>query len=240
MKKLIALLFLISMLAQAQPVDQLVNTARYPANYMDGQTIPYILTENSPKTVRYAVVLMPGRNGVLNPYMLDDKLMFDYRGNFLIRSRHLFTDHETVAVSTDASQSAERMTALVNDVKQRYPGVKIYFAGTSRSTIDSMTLSKRMGNQAEGYIHTASMNVIGKFDTTQAAGRHLIVHHVKDGCRLTGFGWAEYNHKTYGTRFIPVEGGVDTGDVCSGSGHHGFNGVEKETIDRIMSWVKEK
>jgi hypothetical protein len=240
MKKLIALLFLISTLAQAQPVDRLVNTARYPDNYMDGQTIPYILTENSPKTVRYAVVLMPGGGGRLDPYMRDDKLMFELGGNFLIRSRNLFTDQETVAVSTNASQSTERMTALVNDLKQRYPGVKIYFAGTSRSSGDTMTLSERMGNQAEGYIHTASMNGIARFDTTQAAGRHLIVHHIRDGCGLTGFGSAEYNHKTYGTRFIAVDGGFSSGHVCEGFAHHGFNGVEKETIDKIMSWVKEK
>lgn len=64
---------------------------RSPARTSGSETIPYILT-SKPGTPAYAVIMMPGGKGVMDPRMVDGKLVFSGGGNFLIRSRELFAD----------------------------------------------------------------------------------------------------------------------------------------------------
>jgi len=35
-----------------------------------------------------------------------------------------------------------------------------------------------------------------------------------------------------------MEGGTSEGDPCQARGYHGYNGIEAETIDRIMEWIR--
>src|SRR5215203_1185139 len=89
----LCLLFALSCLSQAAlpqaawARDELVTSAVTSG----GETIPYILTTKD-GTPAYAVILMPGGKGVLNPRMEGGKLTFAFGGNFLIRSRALFAD----------------------------------------------------------------------------------------------------------------------------------------------------
>jgi len=34
------------------------------------------------------------------------------------------------------------------------------------------------------------------------------------------------------------QGGQDRGDPCEAFAHHGFNGLEKEVIEKIVTWIK--
>lgn len=52
-------------LAQGTVNDQLIQTAKYES----GEVVPYILTEVDLKTPKYALILMPGGNGNISPYM---------------------------------------------------------------------------------------------------------------------------------------------------------------------------
>jgi hypothetical protein len=228
------LFFLVIVLnVPASSMDQLIETAKYP----NGEIIPYLLTVQKPNP-KYVVILMPGGSGQLEPHLRDGKLVFKGSGNFLIRSRGLFADEEFVAISTDSTGNLERMSVILQDISNRYPGIKIYIIGTSRSTLSSMGLSEPLDGKVAGFVHTSSMGDIASFDTKNFKSRHLVVHHKGDTCKKTLFYWAELNHKKYGTELISMEGGVAVGDPCQAFSHHGYNGIEKQTIDKIKTWIK--
>jgi hypothetical protein len=228
-----SLLFMLSCsLRPAVARDELVTSART----LTGETIPYILTSKD-GTPRYAVILMPGGAGHLDPRMQDGKLVFASGGNFLIRSRELFADGSFVAASTDATSTPARVMAIVQDLEGRYGKISVYLIGTSRSTEATMALSKPLDGLVAGFVHTSSMNSIASFDARNFKSRHLIVHHDKDVCRVTRLSASESSHKSYGTELIVVEGGTSVGDDCEAYAHHGYNGVEKATVDKIKAWV---
>jgi hypothetical protein len=213
--------------------DELVTSARYPS----GETIPYLLTTKDGSTPRYGVILMPGGAGVLNPRIQNGKLVMSMGGNFLIRSRELFADRQFIAVSSDASSTPARMLAIVQDVERRYGKIAIYLVGTSRSTDVTMALSGPLDGRVAGFVHTSSMNGIATFDPRKFKSRHLIVYHRLDACRATKPSAGVSSHRNYGTELIEMEGGTSVGDDCEAYAHHGYNGVEKATVDRIKAWI---
>jgi hypothetical protein len=238
MKKLISLIFIClaisSAYSQGTDHDRLIETAKYAS----GEVVPYILTEINLQKPKYGVILMPGGNGNLSPYMQDGKLIFQLPGNFLIRSRALFADSETLVVSTDSSGSAERVGAILDDLNKRYPNLEIYIIGTSRGTYSTMQLGQRIDGQVAGFIHTSSMSSISGYDTRNFKSRHLLVHHVNDGCHLTSYAGAKSNHEKFGTKLISVEGGDSYGDPCLSQAYHGFKNIETAVITQIKAWIK--
>jgi hypothetical protein len=36
-----------------------------------------------------------------------------------------------------------------------------------------------------------------------------------------------------------MEGGISVGDPCEAFAHHGYNGIEKETVYAIKNWIKQ-
>ena len=79
-----------------------------------GEAVPYILT-TKPGTPAYAVILMPGGKGILNPRMEGGKLVFAFGGNFLIRSRELFADGRFVAASTDTLGAMNALVGMLTN-----------------------------------------------------------------------------------------------------------------------------
>jgi hypothetical protein len=212
--------------------DELVTSARTAG----GETIPYILT-SKPGTPAYAVILMPGGPGRVSPRMVDGKLVFSGGGNFLIRSRELFADGRFVAVSTDATSTPDRMLAIIRDLQARYGQIAIYIIGTSRSTEATMALAKPLDGWAAGFVHTSSMSSIADFDPRGLRSRHLIVLHTQDACRVTSPAAGAASHRKYGTELIEMSGGISTGNDCEAAAHHGYNGIEQATVDRIKAWI---
>ncbi len=219
----------------AGAADQLVTTARLA----DGGSVPYILTD-APAAPRYAVILMPGGSGRMDPRLEDGRLKFGFGGNFLIRSRRLFADADTVAISTNATGDAGRMLALVADIERRFGDVKIYIVGTSASTHATMSLAKTIDGRVAGLIHTSSFSEISGLDTRASKSRNLLVHHAADGCRFTPFWAPKKAHESYQTPLIAMQGGVSSGEECEAFSHHGFNGIERETVERIKAWIKSE
>ncbi len=75
-------------------------------------------------------------------------------------------------------------------------------------------------------------------DAKEYSNRHLIVHHRNDTCRMTGFGAAERAYRVYGTELIIMDGGTSVGDPCEAFAHHGYYGIERETVDAIKQWIR--
>ncbi|MFI5002108.1 MAG: hypothetical protein ACHQK9_19675 [Reyranellales bacterium] len=203
----------------------------------NGQTINYILTTASGEPPRYAVILMPGGPGILNPRLEGTKLVMSGGGNFLIRSRALFATGPFVAASTDATTTVDRMMAVINDIERRYGKIEIYLVGTSRSTESTMGLAKPLDGRVAGFVHSSSMSAISSFDPRGLKSRHLIVLHAMDACRATRPSAGVASHRSYGTDLITMEGGKSTGDDCEAYAYHGYNGIEKETVDKIKAWI---
>lgn len=209
------------------------------AHYEDGEKIPYLLTTASTQAPNYVLVLMPGGNGQMHIQMNPDgSIYFQGGGNFLIRSRSIFADNEFATVSLDADRSAKRMLAVIADIHSKFPVAKIYIVGTSNGTFATMSLSKNIDGQVAGFIHTSSRSSISDLDTRNSKSRNLIVTHKFDGCRNTSPSASIENHSIYGTDLIIVEGGIDVGDPCLAMAHHGYNGIEVETIQKIKDWIK--
>jgi len=203
------------------------NDRQLYATYENGEQIPYILTTVNLQTPRYALILQPGGNGS----------MYNY-GNFLIRSRNIFADYQTVVADTDATRSPERMRGIVYALTAQYPGIKVYVIGTSNGTFSTMALGQDMDGEVAGFIHTSSLSAIGRYDTRGLKSRHLIVHHELDACRVTPYESAKANHEKFGTEFISVTGGESYGDACLAQSYHGYKNIEAQVVNQIKAWVQ--
>lgn len=227
-----ALLVLVGLAGPAWAGDELATTARSAS----GDSVAYVLT-TKPGTPAYAVILMPGGQGRVNPRMEGGKLVFAGSGNFLIRSRELFADGRFVAVSTDATSTPDRILAIVRDLEARYGKIAVYVIGTSRSTEATMALAKSLDGRVAGFVHTSSMSGIAGFDPRGLKSRNLIVLHTMDACRVTSPASGKASHSRYGTELIEMSGGKSTGDDCEAYAYHGYNGIEGDTVNRIKSWI---
>ncbi len=213
--------------------EELISTA----TQKNGEVIPYILNSNT-SAPAYVFILFPGGSGVVNPRMEGGVLMYSAKGNFLVRSRKWMVDDEFATVTTNAGPSEERIQAVIDDLNKRYANVKIYLMGTSRGTEDTMSLADYLSDKIAGEIHTSSMTRIWSFDAKDYKNRHLIVHHKNDSCRVTPYASALRSHERYGSELITMEGGISVGDPCEAFAYHGYNGIERETVDAIKKWVK--
>ncbi len=194
----------------------------------DGSSVAYLLTTTSSQAPTYAVILMPGGKGIMSPQ----------NGNFLIRSRALFAEGPFVAASTDATSKPDRIMAIASDLQRRYPGIKVYVVGTSRSTEATMALSRPLDGKVAGFVHSSSMNPISSFDPRGLKSRQLIVLHKKDACAATKPSNGVASNRSYGTELIEMDGGKSTGDDCEAYAYHGYNGIERQTIDKIKQWME--
>jgi hypothetical protein len=198
--------------------------------------VAYVLTTGGGAPT-YAVILMPGGNGILDPRMSNGRLTMRASGNFLIRSRALFASGPFVAASSDATTSPERILAIAGDLQKRFGPLKVYVVGTSRSTESTMALAAPLDGKVAGFVHSSSMSAIATFDPRKFNSRHLIVLHRMDACRVTRPSAGEASHRNYGTELIEMDGGKSTGDDCEAFAYHGYNGIEAQTVDKIKAWI---
>jgi len=211
------------------------------AHYADGDVIPEIWTiADGTVAPKYALIMMPGGNGIMDITQGDDgNPRFKMGGNFLIRSRALFADSQTVIISVDKWRSEKRMRAIVAGITAQYPTIQIYIIGTSRSTQVTTDLAQSMDGKVAGFIHTSSMPQVQGIDGPHLKSRNLIVSHENEGCKTTPRYASVDAHERYGTQLITITGGISEGDPCGAYAYHGYNGVEKETVEKIKQWIKQ-
>lgn len=226
----LAVLLLIGTTGAAIARDELAT-----ARMSDGKDFAYVLTTGG-GTPKYGVILMPGGTGNLDPRMADGKLVLSLGGNFLIRSREMFAEGPFVAASTDATTTPDRIMAIVRDLQRRYGSIPVYVIGTSRSTDSTMALSPALDGMVAGFVHTSSMNRIATFDTRKFKSRHLVVYHAMDACNVTKPS-SSASARSNGTETIEMTGGTSIGDDCQARAHHGYNGIERATVDKIKAWI---
>jgi hypothetical protein len=222
-------------IAQTEKMDLYVDTARYS----DGDVIPYVFVPSNKLPPKYILIVMPGGNGTIGLKKNDDGTpFFSGKGNFLVRTRGMVADNDFAVVVIDRGRSLDRMRGVVGDLKAKYPQAKIFIAGTSLSTTETIYMAENMDGEVSGFIHTSSVNSIGGLDTRNRKSRNLIVTHKNDGCRVTQTSASIANSQSYGTELFLMEGGIEEGDPCQAAGHHGYRGIEQEVVDKIKAWIK--
>ncbi|MCI6529736.1 MAG: hypothetical protein MR428_01385 [Mesosutterella sp.] len=223
-------------LAGAQGLSESLETASCP-----GMTVPYVLDRAGEGSPRYMLILFPGGDGIVNPRRdAEGRIVYRKKDNFLLRARSAAVDEEFAAAAADSTTNLGRFRCLASDLKARFPSADLYLIGTSRGTRSTMSLAPDIQDVVKGVIHTSSLSMIADFDTRKLKNRQLIVHHRRDGCEATDFESARRSAEKYGTDFIAVDGGTDDGPDCQPFSHHGFAGMEREVVDLIKAWIRQK
>ncbi|HTY99856.1 MAG TPA: hypothetical protein VMB75_08480 [Rhodocyclaceae bacterium] len=228
------LLLLLALGGNCAVAEELIATAVTKA----GEAVPYVLTRLEPPP-KYLLILFPGGNGIVNPRIQDGRLAYEKKGNFLLRAREHWVDDDFATIAMDATAAEDRIQAVIDDLKGRFPSARIYLIGTSKGTYDTMALAAYLADKIAGEVHTSSLSTVASFDGRKYGNRQLVVHHRSDGCKVTPFFAAEQSHTRYGTDFIAMEGGTSVGDPCEAYAYHGYNGIERETVAAIKDWIRQ-
>lgn len=57
-----------------------------------------------------------------------------------------------------------------------------------------------------------------------------------DACRVTKPS-SSAAARSNGTETIEMTGGSSAGDDCEARAYHGYNGIERATVDKIKAWI---
>lgn len=252
--KTLGTLFLAAVLVapSVAPADQIVKLKT-----RGEATQSYLLLVDRTAAPKAVAVLFPGGEGRVR--LPDDisNLKLGLRGNFLVRSRDLFRDSETVVALMDVPSDREGgmddgfrtgrehtqdVATVVKDLRARFPVAKVFLVGTSRGTLSAAYVGRTLGGAVDGVVLTSSVlrrrsgYSLSGFDFTEIKAPLLFVHHADDGCRVCPYRAAEALGRTY--PLVTVHGGkpAESG-ACEGLSAHGYFGKETETVAAIKSWM---
>ena len=257
LKILTACVFLLTSLAAAS-AQEIVTLPTRP-----DVTQSYFIA-SLPKEQRAIAVLFPGGEGLLRLRQEGGQVKFS-PNNFLVRVRADFVKRGVIAVLVDApSDSQSRgmsdefrlgekhftdISAIVNDLGKRFPGVPIFLVGTSRGTISAAALGARFGSEISGVVLTSTLfrqagarvsePGLSRFDFATIKAPLLFVHHVSDGCAVTPYSDAARLSGKY--PLISVSGGRSPeSGPCDPFSAHGYFGKETEAVEQIVNWMLKK
>jgi len=250
------LLVLAALVSVAYGSERVVDVPTRP-----GVTQRFLL--NVPADAKAAVILFPGGEGGLQIDPTGE--MRSGKGNFLVRSAPLFAAQQLAVAVIDAPSDRQSPPYLLGfrstaehaaDVKaviawlRENTKVPVWLIGTSRGTQSAAAVATRLqgGDGPNGIVLTSAVVDADRRDTPvtdMAIDRLgipvLVVHHEQDECRVTLFrnvprlmGKLKAAPKK---ELVTFRGGENQGDPCQAMAYHGFNGLEKEVVQRIAAWV---
>ncbi len=220
-----------------------------------------LLRPNGPPNA--SVVLYAGGSGSIG--LRDDGLL-KRGGNFLVRTRAMFAAQGFLVLVPDrpsdwaggdkwsyrlTKEHAQDAAALIAFLRSE-ADVPVWLVGTSRGSISAASAAARIRkNGPEGIVLTASVTNGGNkvrpsladIDLDRITAAALILGHKDDDCYVTP--WSEQADlagkltKARKVQSVGVSGG-QAGDLtapCGSHSHHGFLGIEKETVGRIATWI---
>jgi Serine aminopeptidase, S33 len=231
-----------------------------------GVTQSYFLT-SMPKNLQAIGILFPGSGGLINLRTENGQARFN-QGNFLVRSRVEFVKRGVAAAIIDApsdqqggwgmtdefrlgDQHLTDISAVIEDLEKRFPGVPLFLLGTSRGTTSAAALGARLGQRVAGVVLTSTVfrpaprrskepgPGLSKFEFATVRAPLLFVHHVSDQCELTLYSDAARLSEKY--PLISVFGGSPPqSGPCDAFSQHGYLGKESETVEQIVNWMLKR
>ena len=223
----------------------------------DGVTQSYLLSAPEAGKALAVAVLFPGGAGKVNLERESGRDVLD-RGNFLVRSRRVFSGLGIATAVVDAPSDYPRgmddhfrlggthardIGRVVADLRKRYAGLPVYLVGTSRGSISAAAAGSRLGKAVDGVVLSATLFRSGRsgpgledFDFAAVPSPLLFVHHTDDGCGVTPYTPAKALAARY--PLISVSGGpAPQSSPCQAMSQHGFLGKETETVNAIVKWM---
>ena len=220
----------------------------------------------APERPRVAVMLYAGGDGGLR--IQSGQTITRLGGNFLVRSRSLFTDMGLAVAVMDAPsdrQDGPHLTAFrqtpqhVEDASaviawlREQTRAPVWLIGTSNGTLSAAHIATQLSRErggADGIVLTATVLVspsgrtrpVTNMPLDRIAVPVLLAHHKSDACvacpfAATGEVMARLSAAPR-KALLAFEGGITRGDPCEARAHHGFNGIEREVVAKIVDWIK--
>ena len=257
MRCLVPLLFA-SLLWTAAPLhaQEIVTLPTRP-----GVTLSFFIANMGGVPPRAAALMLIGGGGNIRLRTQEGRVHFGAQ-NFLPRSRGEFIAEGILPVILDnpteqqagdgmsdefraSAQHTTDLRAVIADVRRRYPGLPVFLATTSRSTISAAYQARAIGDELAGAVLSSSLFYRGKrpmlatFDFSTVKIPLLFVHHREDACASTPYREAERLGPSY--PLVSVNGGKtpETGP-CDPLAPHGYYGKEAETVAEIANWMLGK
>lgn len=223
-----------------------------------------VFAPDKPKT---AVVLFAGGHGGLQ---ITSNGNFKWgAGNFLVRTRQLFASTGLMVAVVDAPSDRQNPPYLggfrqkpehVADIRaviawlKQQTNIPVWLVGTSRGTQSAAFITTQLApadGGPDGVVLSSTMltDVPGARPVPEMPlGRiqvpTLVVHHKQDGCEHCKYGDLPklMDKLTAVSRkeLLTFEGGKNQGDPCEAMAYHGFNGIEREVVEKIADWITRK
>jgi hypothetical protein len=187
---------------------------------------------------RGGIVLLAGGDGQIG---VGSNGSIAQQGNQLVRTRQAYAARGFAVLVPDGNVNVAAAVKLMS----KYGPVTL--VGTSRGTQRAargiaagarparLVLTAGFLSDASG----ASDNVMSILGSPAALPPTLVVHHKRDGCRLTKpegvapfVAWAKGK-----ARVVWLDGGRDGGDPCQARGHHGFNGIDGQVVSAVAGFA---
>ncbi|HEX8168684.1 MAG TPA: alpha/beta hydrolase [Beijerinckiaceae bacterium] len=186
-----------------------------------------------PASPRGSGILMPGSHGSIGTAA--DGQITRLQGNSLVRNRASFRARGLAVLVVDGGVNLASAVEYMAKIKR--PVVVI---ASSRGTLraargiaggaqpDALVLASGYLTDASG----SSENVANILGSSAALPRTLVIHHRRDGCRVTQPAGVDPFIRWAGgrARVVWVDGGREAGDPCQAEGHHGFAGIDGRLV----------
>jgi pimeloyl-ACP methyl ester carboxylesterase len=226
-----------------------------------GVTLSYLLDQDKAAAPKVVVISFIGGFGAIGLERRAQKapVKFGPTANFLVRIRDQMTDADIADVIVDSPSDqlpdgmgdrfrlgqdhATDIRALIRDLKQRFPGAKIFLLGTSRGTISAAALGTSLGDVVQAVVLSSTVTNadragtgLSAFDFGSIKVPVLLVHHRNDGCRSSPYSGAERLSKKF--PLVSVSGGdPPQSEPCEAASQHGYLGREAPTAQAIRNWM---
>ena len=211
------------------------------------------------------VILFAGGHGGLQ---ISAKGSINWGENiFVVRSRKLFAENGLMVALIDAPSDRQSPPYLgrfrqtpehVADIKalivwlRQQAKIPVWLIGTSRGTQSAAFVATQLVDEgrADGLVLTSTMltddkgRAVPSMNLSNIRIPVLVIHHEKDGCKHCDFSnmprLMEKLTAVEQKQLITFRGGNNRGDPCKPFAYHGFNGIEKEVVQRIAEWILAK
>ncbi|MDR3562868.1 MAG: alpha/beta fold hydrolase [Negativicutes bacterium] len=211
---------------------------------------PFVVTSDSEAPPKAIAILFAGSLGYVG--IKPDQPVTN--GNFLVRARRHFVKNSIATAVVDcpsdskdgigisfrtSKEHAADISAVIDEMNQRFPGLPVYLVGTSMGTISSAYVAEKIQSKVKGVISTSTVFNAENFFPKGLTIPVLLVHNTDDGCSAAPYGGATAAARSYGYPLISVHGGsFATGkEACGPYSPHGYLTKEVATISAIANWV---
>jgi hypothetical protein len=212
-----------------------------------------------------ALILFAGGHGGLQ--ISPDGAIGWGRRNFLVRTRELFvaqgfavavidapSDLQSAPFLSGKRQRAEHVSDVLSVIGwlRKETKAPVWLIGTSRGTQSVAYLATELeGSDApDGIVLTASVvrdprgRPVPQMPLHRIRVPVLVAHHERDGCSVCAFAdvspmMTQFTNSPR-KQLLAFDGGITEGDPCEAMAYHGFNGIERDVVAKISTWIQAK